>query len=193
MSSSVWTCRVSKPRKAFTLSELLIAVAILGFIAILTLPNIIRTVETQQKKAVFKETIANLQITLIEGMNSGKAGDDLFTFQTQKMNATKVCPNNGETQGCISGTPHWEFTEGAYVLPNGAVIGGFGYGRSVSTDDSFVIDWNGSRPPNTLGEDVLWLAWVSQTLRVVPIDQVNPFIAGGSTATPMYNSIFSDS
>jgi prepilin-type N-terminal cleavage/methylation domain-containing protein len=43
-------------KTAFTLSELLISLSALGLIMALTLPNVFNAVESQRKRAIFKET-----------------------------------------------------------------------------------------------------------------------------------------
>jgi prepilin-type N-terminal cleavage/methylation domain-containing protein len=46
-----------KPKLGFTLSELLVSLAVLGLIAGLTVPSIVFSVEKSRKKALLKETV----------------------------------------------------------------------------------------------------------------------------------------
>ncbi|MFM7390680.1 MAG: type II secretion system protein, partial [Vampirovibrionales bacterium] len=63
---------VAQTRRGFTLSELLISLAVLGLISALTLPSIFNSVSQSQHKAKMKETIQVLQDVMYTGYMNGE-------------------------------------------------------------------------------------------------------------------------
>jgi hypothetical protein len=142
---------------------LLIALAVLGLIASLTIPAVVKNIEETTRKAVFKETLSAIGDILYEGYQDGSLRrvalkDRALTEKLrQKLNYTKFCPTNAMTEGCLdpvdnpSGDNPWG---PGFVLPNGAVI--FGYHQDSSRSiGNFAIDWNGAKPPNLLYLDTI--------------------------------------
>lgn len=157
---------MSTPRKhytAFTLAELLIALMILAEIATFSIPKILISVENQQKKAVFQETIAALSQAVYMGTIDGSLTKDtsLAPYLSLKLNAVKICPNNASTEGCWANTG-WvgEENEAGFRIHSGVSIAGI----RTSTGEGFdniLMDWNGATGPNTEGEDRIFftLCW----------------------------------
>jgi prepilin-type N-terminal cleavage/methylation domain-containing protein len=148
--------KVSAPlAKAFTLSELLITVAVLGFIATMAIPKIIQSIETNQKKAIFKEAISTITAVQQKGMLDGQmTPTNLFNYFKQSMNYVKACQNNLVTEGCtVSVTGRY-----AFILNNGAMISDFDnccdFGAN-GTGNGISIDYNGEKGPNIGGQDRL--------------------------------------
>jgi prepilin-type N-terminal cleavage/methylation domain-containing protein len=129
--------------KAFTLSELLVSLSVLGLIAALTLPTIFNSVEQSRKKAVLKETVNILENVsyecAMEGMlrlNTG-VGNDAHQCYQSKINFVKqddVFANLANNTGSVT-------------LQSGATIS-FNMGNTYT-----IIDYNGMQAPNTLGQD----------------------------------------
>lgn len=148
---------------AFTLAELLISLLILAAIATFSIPKILMSAENQQKKAVFRETIAALSQAIYMGSLEGSLtkNTSLAPYLSSKLNAVKLCPNNASTEGCWANTS-WvgEENEAGFILHNGVSIAGI----RASTGDGFdniLMDWNGSQEPNMEGEDRIFftLCW----------------------------------
>lgn len=101
-------------RKAFTLSEVMLVLSVIGMIAALTIPGIIQS--TQEKQALVK--LKKEYSTLSQGINSMIANDDMYTafdntddatsdVQTlntlaKYVNIIKIC---GTGSGCWYNTP----------------------------------------------------------------------------------------
>lgn len=143
---------------AFTLSELLIALAILGLIATFTIPKVLQNVEANQKKAVFKECYASLSQVLQQGLNQRPQYID--TYILNNLSGIKTCPVSANGQGCYANVDLSLGTQQpGIVLANGAVLWGFLPTRTIAHGaGGIVIDWNGDSGANTRGDDILVLS-----------------------------------
>lgn len=171
----------------FSLSEILISLAILAIIYSMCIPLVLNP-SSNAKKAVFLEVIN----TLNDITYTGIASDELTvsnpgSYILRRVNAAKVCPTNSETEGCWTVTPNTpgydtETQEPGFVLHNGAVV--FGLADCCDRDalapgeaeNAIVVDWNGANGPNLVGDDRLLLL---QCYGTVPCTYHNP------TATPV--------
>jgi prepilin-type N-terminal cleavage/methylation domain-containing protein len=154
--------RKSRQRRfGFTLSELLIALAILGVIASLAIPSVIKNIDEAQNEAKFKEAIALLEQIGNEAYMEGVYGRVRWHYFIDRANVIKACSNNGLTEGCtanIAANSGDEAKQRAFVLANGVVVGGIdsatGYNQFFE-GESWFIDINGTEGPNTYGQDVI--------------------------------------
>ena len=80
-------------KKAFTLTELLVSMAVLGLIATLTLPHVFMSVDRAKKRAVFKESFQALQGATHQVALEGGTRSDVIKLLIVK----KICPNNAFT------------------------------------------------------------------------------------------------
>lgn len=139
--------------QAFTLSELLVSLSVLGLIASFAIPSILYSLDSSQKKARFKEAFNVLSTVVKSGTDFAtllRTGDMAVYGQT--MNALKVC-TNAQAQGCWTGSNASGnvATSGAVSLQTGAVITGFE--STATTTDRVFIDINGASEPNLLCQD----------------------------------------
>ena len=75
--------------RAFTLSELLIALAILGLIATFTIPKIITNLNNNNRNAIYKETFAALSEATHAGILSSELNEtNIRTYFAEHINAT---------------------------------------------------------------------------------------------------------
>jgi prepilin-type N-terminal cleavage/methylation domain-containing protein len=155
---------MNKP-SGFTLSEILIALAILGVCLSVSVPMMSQSRDQSKKKVVFKETINLLYGIMREGMVTDEMDwTNLRSYYFKRVNAVKVCPTNASdpVQGCwdklVQGNISWEADEGGVVLASGAVIIGFADGTLPSDYEGIYIDWNGKIGPNLYGDDQMWLS-----------------------------------
>lgn len=159
----------------FTLSELLVAIAVLGIVAIFAIPKLIQGSMDSKRVTTFKETISIVERILYEGKLSGELVDNgnVREYFLSRINAAKTCWNNSYTEGCWpQNTPAQivQAGEPGVVLAGGAAITGFNsYGPPSEPDSCFwggnnlVIDWNGPEPPNIIGDDQMRLViWTCQ-------------------------------
>jgi prepilin-type N-terminal cleavage/methylation domain-containing protein len=142
----------------FTLAELLIALAIIGVITTFTIPKVLQSQADQQKKTVLRETISALSEILTSATRQGdyespKSGN----YFLGKLNALKICNTDASAQGCWNNAvqgANGESAERGVILHNGATIAGFN-DTGGSYNNGVMIDWNGVKPPNTVGDDQL--------------------------------------
>ena len=93
-------------RSGFTLSELLIALALIGLIATFTIPKVLQQSSTQTTEAVLKETLGAFNEILFSGSLSGVIEADANAdYITSRLNFTQQCPINSNIQGCYTTGP----------------------------------------------------------------------------------------
>ena len=121
----------------FTLSELLVSLAVLGLIAGLTVPSIVASVEKSKTKALQKETIQIISSVIQDGVLNGdfsaitnwdvlSPSSPLIQLLTNKLNA-RPCPRGENIAPCnfnwVNGYPTYDNHSARWVLPNGVQIG----------------------------------------------------------------------
>lgn len=147
---------------AFTLTELLIGLLLLGVISTYTIPKVLAMQTDGRKKAIIREAVAALgEIVEIGRQTHEIAYGSFGTYVNSHINAVKVCRNNAYTEGCwdvsTQGDIPDEANQPGFVLPNGAVVLGVDdYCCELTPQEwcnGMVIDWNGTSGPNVIGED----------------------------------------
>jgi prepilin-type N-terminal cleavage/methylation domain-containing protein len=186
--------------RAFTLSELLIAVAVLGFIATFAIPKVLTAVEEHRKVTVFKESYGIVSQAIdklfIEGIDGNIGHVAMYAKLQEYIAAVKYCPNNALTEGCRTTTlSGWEVRP-AMVLQNGAVVHISIYDPTVSwpSNIEFELDYNGDAGPNTAGaggfstlDTVVLLANYGAAPMTHPTQltpQGNPYVIRPNTIVP---------
>jgi prepilin-type N-terminal cleavage/methylation domain-containing protein len=172
--------------RAFTLSELLVAIAILGLIATFTIPKVLQNVKEQQKKSVGIETITSLQTALTDGWRSGQITENstlqqVGDYLVVTLNITRDCPTGRAPTDCITSYPNGSvFKNGdrVIVLPNGAWIELWGVDALGWESICFHIDYNGASGPNidpvngggtATNSDVI-VVWFNPTQQTITAD-----------------------
>jgi prepilin-type N-terminal cleavage/methylation domain-containing protein len=121
-------------KKAFTLTELLVSMAILGLISTLTLPNMFTSIDRAKKRAVFKEAFQALQAATYQIVLEGKTNYDVNnTFNTKK-----ICPNSSLAEGCTT-LDHHETKQAGVVLSTGVGLYGLYTGTDIIPLDGIII------------------------------------------------------
>jgi prepilin-type N-terminal cleavage/methylation domain-containing protein len=139
--------------KAFSLAELMIALAVLGAISALTLPGVLSNAKNDMMKAKGKEVVTQLQSALQANWQSGEEAS-YFTYLEKHLNVAQVCPG-GETSGpCFGG---WSGRYGHYrkiVLTNGSLLYFSSQGVTPTySHASMLLDLNGAAGPNQTGKN----------------------------------------
>ena len=162
-------------KKAFVLAELLLAIAIIGVIAVLTVPNVIRNAFTraniatlQQTYAKFPETIQSAMLeqrvhTLSDFSLPLSASDETLAhaFVKSYFDFSKDCGKSAadcfsDSYKDISGTVKTDLFDNFdtfFILANGASVA-----LSDDIEGIFVIDVNNVSPPNVLGRDLFYIS-----------------------------------
>lgn len=192
--------------KGFTLNELLIMLSIIGVIATFLVPKIIQDVEAQEDKVKLKDTLTLLEQVAQTAYREGAWGELRWNYFTNRINATKLCPNGGLADGCqvAFGSHAPSYTEAAFQLPNGVVVGGININSPTTWSrfypsnnvqyDNWIIDANGTEGPNEIGKDILAMTAPGFT----PTGGRNPLCDSGQkllcplgpTSITMYNNLY---
>lgn len=153
--------RKKSSRSAFTLSELLISLAILGLIATFTIPKVLVAVSDQKQQAALKESISALNSVLYEGVTSGtilpNEGDSVVLKFWPKLNLV-----NYHTADCTFVTGLGLGDDYCGTFSNGVQFTGFTPGGPGVDWIWCLLDSNGfANPPNVRGEDQLWVVLIT--------------------------------
>lgn len=184
-------------QSGFTLAELLIALSILGVIAVFTVPKVLQSQQDSKRLSILKESIATVSEILYEGWTEKKinaSSNGLYILD--HLNAVKVCRTDATAQGCWdpsvsdpSGATS-EATRPGAILHNGAVVAGLDDYNDPDYN-SFVMDWNGSLPPNVEGDDQIRLrmCYGSPAVCGLPAGTIKGH-PGSGTSIAFYKQIF---
>jgi prepilin-type N-terminal cleavage/methylation domain-containing protein len=114
----------------FTLSELLVSLAVIGVIAAVSIPKIIGDTSRNQSRIQLKEALNAIESIAMQGFadeeivenNSGS----LTTYVMDNIrNVNRICRNNARTEGCAGATATLHWSNGAapgILLNNGSLI-----------------------------------------------------------------------
>lgn len=166
-------------KKAFTFAEILVVLAIVGFIAAVTIPGLNNYVQNKQyRMKALKAYSAIGQATdrLMQEYRSTKYFPlNLETAYSQYLNVAKTCPpstgcNTKDKIKMASGRNDCSYGDRGILLTDGTSLiigGGVGavdhYGLSAedgeNTFATIHVDANGAQPPNKWGTD-RWLVLI---------------------------------
>jgi prepilin-type N-terminal cleavage/methylation domain-containing protein len=156
--------------QGYTLSEILIALAVLGICLAIAIPLLSQAREQTVRKAVMKEMITVLYDISRQGITNDELTPTNFSnYLLDKINGVRVCRGNASdasdplnTNGAcwdssIQGDAEGEFNEGGVVFANGARMVGFNNCCTTGGEytNGIYMDWNGIKPPNLVGQDQL--------------------------------------
>jgi prepilin-type N-terminal cleavage/methylation domain-containing protein len=168
--------RTMTQSRGFTLSELLVGVAILGIIATFTLSKLVTSVGEDIKIARYKQTIVSLMKILHDARVNGDLDEGSTNLQIREhflkvANAREFCNSNAITQGCVgAGLQSYDWNPG-YITHDGV-------GVVVATEvpSQIPATWGGgpkfrirldldaAAGPNVYGEDVWYvICWTNNT------------------------------
>ena len=189
--------KLKKLFSAFTLTELLIALAILGALAGMAIPSLMEGLQKKQLTLQLKNTIAGIQQIAHNQMIAKNTKDLTLTdfnspekiLYEKNFPIVKSCEKAAdcwtESYKKISGnTASTRYLEGdnrSIILKNGAIIS-YGLSNVASkglpsdSDDRdigiFRIDINGIDKPNMIGRDVFWF-YISKKGKILNHSQVS--------------------
>lgn len=163
-------------KKGFTLAEVLITLAIIGVVAALTIPSVVKNykateLESQFKKAYSEASQAVLRMQVQEGGEAYNFSDDVNEFRNKFMEYFSVLnycktscfdPDIYKTYNRNSASTHLFIR--SFIVKNGMV---FSFHKGPNTNNIYIsVDINGyKKSPNLWGHDVF-------TFYVLPQNQV---------------------
>lgn len=158
-------------KKAFTLAEVLITLAIIGIVAALTIPSLMMKSQDQEFIAGWKKACSTLaQATTQIASENSTSGlwtlDDRLSMRNSYMTQLSTIKDcvNGTTDGCSSyttvsarGMPS-NSTVPALILKNGTILSFLSTYNACSAATvgcgQILVDVNGNKPPNLVGRDI---------------------------------------
>jgi prepilin-type N-terminal cleavage/methylation domain-containing protein len=189
----------------FTLSELLIGLAVVGLIVAFNIPKVLQAGYDASNQAVLKETIATLQAINYEGgLTDDLKRSNAAAYFAERLNAVRYCEaTKSYLQGCWQASmnhssPYGEYLPGVgFVLPNGAHIMGFRDPTPSHTSTQrtvAVVDANGPSGPNQPGQDQIHL---DVLFNITPTATLKPYVVQGRNHIQLnsvahYRSLFSN-
>ena len=180
-------------KSGFTLAEVLIALALLGIVAVFAIPKVLQANQNNTKIALLKESYGLVSQVVYEGTITQQLSlSNAIPYLSGRLNALRICDTNGKAQTCTK-VDRINPDNGAnaslvpaFVMPNGVII----FCNVTSSNGSLdtYIDWNGDGPPNAPGDDLLMLVGrtngsdpfcsVSLGQEIVPVYATCPQIHG---------------
>ncbi len=163
-------------KKGFTLAEVLITLAIIGVVAALTIPSVVKNYRDTQYKTQFKKAYAAMSVALQKTIVDMGAVplcyndstiysgcSEFFSAFAKNLKYTKYCENNSLADGCVpkykkyyEGNSCVGFNEdymnnvnNTWVLADGSILIGYAHGKAI-----FGYDINGAKAPNMPGVDL---------------------------------------
>jgi prepilin-type N-terminal cleavage/methylation domain-containing protein len=114
----------------FTLSELLVSLAVIGLIAAFAVPKIIGDTAKNQNKMQLKEGLTAIESIAMQGYADEEIVEgspaSMIAYVTSRIrNVARVCPNNARAQGCAGPNASLHWGDGAVPgirLNNGSLI-----------------------------------------------------------------------
>ena len=167
----------NKMKKGFTLTELLLALTIVGVLAVLTVPILMNNIQNKLFATQIKNFSAEIEQFAQDQLIVHKTRDLFDTdFGTPTklltdghFSITKICPANKATKECWKTTATGK-DKVVYKLTNGGGIGPLGAGVTIILKNGlmfrysidtisgnkhgrFLVDVNGNDKPNIVGRD----------------------------------------
>lgn len=170
-------------KKAFTLSEILITLGIIGVVAAMTMPVLITNYQKQVTASKLKQTYSILSQAL-ERSRAENGDPDNWDFggvsgQPQNAAAMKTAADNFLNNYLLKYIQNKKFVSksydiyplngvgqnklpnqfsSAYILKNGTLVSAwFNNNGKVVTDIFFTVDLNSSSGPNVYGKDIFFM------------------------------------
>ncbi len=149
-------------KKAFTLSETLISLAIIGVLAAVLIP-VINNVRPDKDRILYKKAMYTLQNALSTAIddNSGESGNSASFWADDKVSSTRFCEDIAQSLNIVGnyqcGIPG-SFDNPNFVTVNGAKwwgLGNYKFNKAANATKDVYVDVNGNKGDNTDGYDQL--------------------------------------
>lgn len=188
MSRSTCIIKSNKQRSrsycAFTLSEILLVLSVIGIVAALTIPTLIQKISDNQYKTAWKKEFSSIAqaTTMIIASNTSVKG----TFSNEMGARDLFGKYLSFIKTCDAATSKGNCWHNQFKLLNGNSDGWAAYPSAILSDGALLtfldatsactvfapncvniaVDVNGFKPPNTFGKDI-YRVWVFED-RVIP-------------------------
>lgn len=185
-------------QNAFTLSEVVLVLTVIGVVAALTIPTLTNRINDSRYKTAAKKLYSDIAQAYMMKKTEDNFGNMEYAIK-DKMRILKYCGSTNIENNCwstiITGKSMLDDgglglgLYGCAVLANGSFVclladGGIGV---TAAEDSTIngimlIDVNGKATPNTICKDIFYLGWNTSVPVTKPISKVAD---GGTDYTPI--------
>lgn len=192
---------------AFTLAEVLITLGIIGIVAAMTIPTLIKNTQDMEFKTTFKKTYSEINSAIVQIKQDN--GGTLKNFCTQLDSSSilqafspyfkilSTCTNNASYQcfaeaHLMSGSSATAYspsltnagTIALFTLTNGVNIAIQIHSANCSFANGnncgwILIDTNGMKPPNRFGKDLYGVSILED--KILPFGAINAYGSGASS------------
>ena len=168
---------------AFTLAEVLITLTIIGVIAALTIPNLMKKYQTHIFKTAYKQAYSDINQAFAQAFKDGeliritKRQNDATTQEwnilKQNLKISKECKQGDDLYSCWAhgdtvcgwtcGNGKLDENGQVIISPNGAPetskpssfidAAGRSWAEFITSENLFLVDTNGFKGPNKFGQD----------------------------------------
>ena len=155
-------------KKAFTLSEVLVTLSIIGVVAVMTIPTLVQRYKTVEYTSRAKKTYSELTNAMAEILRQGEAKrlsevnmDELIENSFDSFIKVVSTYNGfGYATKKLNEDSYTIEVDKVYLLPDGAM---FGIKKKADGDPGYklVVDVNGKKEPNTIGRDIFFY-WIKE-------------------------------
>lgn len=153
-----------KRKNAFTLAEVLITIGIIGVVAAITIPTLVKNVQDYQYKVAYKKAYSEAQQALLnangqDSMNETPYAQDNQVFYKNfqafmdQFKITKKCINNDNEECWDSGGEKYQIAWPQAAQYSFIDSSGVSWSMISPTINCVLIDTNGLKNPNQYGKD----------------------------------------
>ena len=173
-------------RYAFTLAEILLALTIVGIIASLVMPSLLKDMQAKARMSLLKSTLIGLDDTIHREI-AQKRSEDIENLDIYRNPQDFLDKLSDAVEGNAFAASYKNYNGGnaAVVIPNANILLKNGVGIGISNDEEhriskIVVDLTASEPPNTVGIDyfIAGMAWDEDLERGVHVGDVHGYIDG---------------
>lgn len=195
---------VLKKRYGFTLGEVLLAILIVGIIAVLTLPSLVKNMHEKSRMSLLKNTIANISNVIQNEFTKYRTTDitntDIYNDPKAFLENFDVAKSGvpfASSYGRFSKTGSetiiipvdGQENQAALLLKNGVGIGIINDETTSTT--SVIVDLTGDKKPNKVGADyfVFKIEWDDDYTKGIRAGDISSFENGGASGTESNESL----
>lgn len=176
-----------KKKSAFTLAEILLTLVIVGVVAGLVLPSLLKDMQAKSRMNLLKSTLIGVD-DVIHKEIAQKRSEDIIDLDIHNNPQLFLQKLNVAPAGTAFSNAYKNYNGNAVVVSipagNGVLLqNGVGIGIINDADNKLshiIIDVTGEKPPNTVGIDyfIAGMTWEEDLTRGIHVGDVHGYING---------------
>lgn len=200
--------------KAFTLAEVLITLGIIGVVATMTIPTLMKNIQDTQYKQAWKKEFSVLYNATMRIMNdNGGTMENICSsvdqvcfrnaYTDKYLKVIKTCDSNASYGNCwdyTNSNDHkgtWGGNSSGAILNDGAFLmfsysdvtcSNAAFGTNISRCGNIFIDTNGFKGPNLIGKDIHCVIIAKNSIIPLGSNQITAAVAQYGSGSVWTNS-----